>query len=165
MLRPEELAKIVLDEYWEAGRFPVDPIQIARGMSLKVFDAELPGDVSGAIIKKPGQDASIFINAGDSRQRRRFTCAHELGHYVDHLYNKDGDFDEYEIIEYRDNTSGTGRNPDEVFANQFAANLLMPQNEVKKLHRQDVNRLEMAKYFDASPESINYRLINLRLAK
>lgn len=155
-------AQAVLKSVWGGRGFPVDPILIAQQLGLQVFNAELPNDVSGAIIKKPNRDAAIFINHADSRQRRRFTCAHELGHYIDHL-NKQGDIDSYEIVEYRNQLSATGTDPSEVFANRFAANLLMPEAEVRAQHKDGLDLLSLARYFDVSPESMTYRLKSLNL--
>jgi len=159
---PALSAQTVLKSVWGDRGFPVDPVLIAKALGLQVFNAELPADVSGAIIKKPNRDAAIFINDADSLLRRRFTCAHELGHYIDHL-QKQEDFDTYEIIEYRDQLSATGTNINERFANNFAANLLMPESEVRALHKDGLDLFQMARYFEVSPESMNYRLRNLYL--
>lgn len=43
------------------------------------------------------------------------------------------DGEQYEYIDLRGDHSSTGQNADEVFANQFAANLLMPADEVRRL--------------------------------
>lgn len=66
---------------------PVDPFAIARKLGIQVFvDHGLPADVSGMLRKQSGyQDPEVLLNAGDSRNRQRFTCAHELGHYIQGL--------------------------------------------------------------------------------
>ncbi len=61
---------------------PVDPIELAEKIGIKVLlDDELAPEVSG----DPPQGArlsripTIFLNETDTRERRRFTCAHALG--------------------------------------------------------------------------------------
>src|SRR3954468_23803397 len=61
---------------------PVDPFRIARRLGIQVFAASLEDDVSGMLVKKPGHDAEIYVNGDDSENRQRFSCAHELGHYI-----------------------------------------------------------------------------------
>jgi Zn-dependent peptidase ImmA (M78 family) len=64
------------------GTIPIDPITIARTAGVRVVTADLGADTMGALIKQPGQDPTIMINGADSSNRQRFTCAHELGHWV-----------------------------------------------------------------------------------
>src|ERR1700744_287106 len=63
---------------------PVDPFSISRRLGIEVWaDDELPSDVSGVLRK--GEDyknPEIFLNDEDPHDRRRFTCAHALGHYT-----------------------------------------------------------------------------------
>lgn len=77
---PINAAEEVRRVYWD-GNIPVDPVRIAKSMGIEVLNAALTERVSGAIIKKQGRDAIIFLAEGDSTQRKRFTSAHELGHY------------------------------------------------------------------------------------
>lgn len=83
-------------------RLPVDPIEIARALGVKVlnyktaaelFDMSIPklyGLFPLGFSFKAGEDACIALNensCGD--RRRRFTAAHELGHCVlGHIRNE-----------------------------------------------------------------------------
>ena len=69
----------------------------------------------------------IFVNHKDSLERKRFTCAHEIGHFIDHGFDKTNDIS-FEHTDYRGLSAQTGMEYREVFANRFAANLLMPKN-------------------------------------
>ncbi|EPZ6667431.1 ImmA/IrrE family metallo-endopeptidase, partial [Escherichia coli] len=71
--------------------------------------------------------------------------------------------DVYEYADFRGEESKCGTDPDEIFANQFAAELLMPADEVKKLHAQGNPSYVIAHHFGVSDDAINYRLINLKL--
>lgn len=140
--------------------FPVDPVLIARRLGINVRQAVLSANVSGALVKNLGEDPTILLNASDSPNRQRFTCAHELGHFV----GRDNDPDAYEYVDLRDTIwSAAGVEPTEVFANQFAANLLMPEKEVRRLHAEGYGPTEMALYFDISQDALHFRLKNLKI--
>lgn len=152
----ELAAERVRKLYWN-GLFPIDPVKIAASMGVKVLKSELPPEVSGAIIKQQGQDAIIYLSADDSDQRKRFTCAHELGHFYQHL----GD-DKIGYVDLRHDTlSAAASQPEEIFANQFAAHLLMPETEIKRRCRD--SKVELTAYFGVSAEALKYRLMNLKI--
>jgi Zn-dependent peptidase ImmA (M78 family) len=139
--------------------FPVDPVQIARRLGIDVREATLRDDISGALVKKLGEDPTILLNASDSPNRKRFTAAHELGHFV----TREDSPDTYEYIDLRDTMwSAAGTNPEEVFANQFAANLLMPESEVQRLRTEGLSPTQMALYFKVSQDAMANRLKNVR---
>lgn len=77
----EQDAAKLLQAAWSGG-IPIDPVAIARTAGLRVLEARLDENTLGALIKQPGQDPTILLNEDDSPNRRRFTCAHELGHFV-----------------------------------------------------------------------------------
>ncbi len=115
------------------------------------------------LLKKLGEDPEIYLNERDSKNRQRFTCAHELGHYVKRSSMGQ---EEWEDVDLRDAFSSTGRDPDERYANQFAAALLMPKPAVKR----EVKRLKdrrlapaLAPRFGVSADAMHYRLENLGL--
>ncbi|MGL5370827.1 MAG: ImmA/IrrE family metallo-endopeptidase [Plesiomonas shigelloides] len=155
-----EHARQVLATFWNGRGFPVDPAQIAKQMGLDVFIADLPGRVSGALIKQRDQDPAIFLNADDSKVRQRFSCGHELGHYV---ARQSSENDAYEYVDLRGESASNGTDCDEIFANQFSAELLMPVDEVKALHKRGQPNYVMAHYFGVSDDAVKYRLINLGL--
>lgn len=138
---------------------PVDPIAIARAAGLRVLDAALDEQTLGALVKQPGQDPTIILNANDSENRKRFTCAHELGHFV----RRSEEADEYTTIDLRNSLSATGQDPEEVYANEFAACLLMPETDVRRLSEMGFDDLEMSIRFKVSREAMQYRLKNLGL--
>jgi Zn-dependent peptidase ImmA (M78 family) len=147
---------------WNPDRFPVDPVAIARALGIDVRQAMLKTNVSGALVKKIGEDPAILLNASDSPNRQRFTCAHELGHYVTHA----SDPTAYEYIDLRDTIwSATGQDSEEVWANAFAANLLMPEKRVRELIAEGYTPTALAAYFAVSQDAMSYRLDNLGLTK
>ena len=141
---------------------PVDPFAIARKLGIEVYtDYELSLDVSGLLRKRAGyEDPEILLNARDSRNRQRFTCAHELGHYTQRV--KRGEDDAWEYIDRRDSLSSKGLAPEEVYANQFAAELLMPSGAVDS-RAADSNAAVLALDFGVSGDAMRFRLENLDL--
>ena len=148
----------VLTEIWEDRGFPVDPVWIARQMGLKVLDAALPSNVSGALVKKADQDPIILLNSADSDNRKRFSCAHEIGHYMN---RQSGDVFEY--IDLRGPSAAHGSSAEEIFANQFAAGLLMPESEVRRLRALKMLPAILAYRLGVSRGALDNRLKNLRL--
>lgn len=152
----EDCAQEVLDSYWQSGRLPIDPAQIAAGMGIGVFEKKFPPTISGVIFKDPEKDPTIVLNAVNHRVRKRFTCAHEIGHFAQHAAEE-----ELEYVDFRNEVSSDGTDEDERFANAFAANLLMPRAAVKEKRDEGLTAMQMAKVFDVSLAAMEFRLNNL----
>jgi Zn-dependent peptidase ImmA (M78 family) len=129
---------------------------------LQVKQTSLPPEVSGAIIKKRGEDPVILIEEADSDNRKRFTCAHELGHFIDRSERGEENF---EFVDLRDASSSSGTNADEVFANQFAAALLMPEELVRQQWAENKVVPFLAVAFGVSADAMTFRLKNLGLVR
>jgi Zn-dependent peptidase ImmA (M78 family) len=149
---------------------PISIDEIAQEEGLKVMPYPLGEDVSGFLAIEHGQ-AVIGYNQTESRVRRRFTIAHELGHYFLHR-EQSSLFVDKMFRAYR--TSATTAHPEhqrlEQEANSFAAAILMPTALIKKeiasakidFGNEDGMR-ELAKQFDVSTIAMHYRLTNLGL--
>jgi Zn-dependent peptidase ImmA (M78 family) len=157
----EKDALELLEESWD-GELPVDPVRIAKDLGLEVIGVSFKKDVSGALVKKEGEaDPTILLNKQDGRTRKRFSCAHELGHYI--LRSAEPK-PRYEYVDYRDRNSSTGTIEEELYANSFAASLLMPEPAVRALHERGLPAFRLAKKFGVSPEAMANRLDNLHLS-
>lgn len=154
-----EAAESVMESYWKPGLFPVDPDTIARRMGISVTKASLPEDTSGFIRKVSGQDAQIFLEAADSSQRQRFTCAHELGHYVERTQVQEKPDDDFGFVDKR--TPATDIH--EYFANEFAGNLLAPRSEVDRLTKQGWDAIRLAAHFGLSLAAMKTRMLKYGL--
>jgi len=159
-INPKQAALDIVNDMWDGGELPVDPVRIARKMGIKVIESTLPEEASGALIKEAGKDPVIILNKDDSKNRRRFSCAHELGHYI---YRIEINEDHYEYIDLRNHLSSAGDNEEEVFANQFAACLLMPEEEIRTFHRRLPIYL-LGRHFGVSSDAMNFRLKGLKLS-
>lgn len=106
-------------------RFPDEPIGLVRGETLPGFD--------GALYRAPAgkKGWGIFYNSAiQSAGRVNFTLAHELGHYLLHrlLYPNGIRCGEQDVVRW-DSAYGQVEHQ----ANVFAANVLMPLDDYRKL--------------------------------
>jgi Zn-dependent peptidase ImmA (M78 family) len=155
---PEIAAGIISKAFWPIGVFPVDPVDIAKKLGVRVLRTSLPEDVSGVLYKEVGKDAVILLHESDSKSRLRFTCAHELGHF----YLKDGTGEQFDWFDFRNSQSTTGSDPEEVFANGFAAALLMPEAEVKSV--QKLGKFALKEHFGVSAGALKIRFRKLGIS-
>jgi Zn-dependent peptidase ImmA (M78 family) len=160
---PEHDAQLVLQRYWNFGpanAVPVDPVFIAQAMGLDVLSADLGDGVGGMLLKRPHSQPVIYLNQSDPRARQRFTCSHEIGHWMKRRAAQAVRPDDWAFVDRRDQLSGRGTDPDERYANGFAAALLMPSQPIKEL-RDLVSTNVLASHFNVSAEAMTYRLANL----
>lgn len=141
--------------------FPVDPVHLAKQLGISVITMELPSNVSGALIKEQDKDPVIVLSKNDNLNRWRFSCAHELGHYAYRMIN---DGDNYEYIDFRDSQSSLGTDTEEIYANQFAASLLMPEEDLRQAYK-TMPIFMLPQYFGVSNDAMNFRLKSLSLKK
>lgn len=159
--RASRAAANVLIRHWDEEYYPVDPFAIARRMGIKVLLGDLPDDISGMIRQDDTGQVLMYIDTDESPRRQRFTAAHELGHYAERASS--GQLDE-PFVDRRGDLATRGTSPSEIFANEFAASLLMPSALVRRLYRHNGLRAwELAKFFEVSPQAAEIRLQNLGL--
>jgi Zn-dependent peptidase ImmA (M78 family) len=155
----------LLESWWSTpaqdSPLPVDPTELARRLGIVVRTDRLPPDESGKIVIPPdGQGPVVItINYWDHSNRQRFTCAHEIGHYVQ---RKEETGASRTFVDYRDDLAGLGADREEIYANQFAAALLMPAHLVEAWHRRESVE-SLARRFGTSTQAMQLRLRNLRL--
>lgn len=162
--KARHFAQLVLEKFWD-GVIPVDPVAIARKLGIPTVDHALPQDISGALVKTETMSyPMILVEKSEPDVRKRFTIAHELGHYIYNtmilaLYN-------YKKIDCRSTRPEVMREKEEVFANNFAASLLMPESYLKELNLPDLNaRIATAKALNVSLESFSYRYNSFNLSE
>ena len=150
---------------------PVDRVATAEG--VLIIEHALQGDVSGALISNNGVSA-IAINSAHNLKRRRFTVAHELAHFL--LAHKGGQdhIDWTFTVLRRDGKSSEASNVQEIEANSFAANLLMPKeflfNDLRlqagsngEIDLSKEQLAALARKYQVSETAMTFRLINLGL--
>lgn len=109
---------------------PVDPAAIASNLGAEVRLFDLEADVSGVLYREADRRV-IVVNKQQSLVRQRFTIAHEIGHLILHSGNA-VHVDEGFRINLRDPRAATAEEVEEIEANAFAANLLMPAAWVRR---------------------------------
>lgn len=151
--KAEQDAAEILATYW-GDEFPVDPERIARRMGLLVDRRMLRPGTSGILQVDPSSTPRIYVDADDVPQRQSFTIAHELGHFYERTSNGEADFN---FIDRR----GGKYNVHEFYADEFAANLLMPSRAVHRLKRDGASLARMARHFGVSFPAMTIRLRRL----
>ena len=132
---------------------PVDPVRIAKALGVETFESQLDPNVSAVLSKKADRDPIIILNQNDSSNRQRFSCAHELGHFV-RRSNSGHAVTDFEFIEYRGPLPRQGTDDDEKYANAFAGNLLMPRKFVTAFHKEGLSVVDQALKFEVSADAL-----------
>jgi Zn-dependent peptidase ImmA (M78 family) len=166
-LKASELANI----YSSKKKSFVDVDEVAEKLGLQVSEQDLGANVSGVLYIDKGRGV-IGYNK-QSEVRRRFTVAHEIGHFILHRLENEIFVDTTSFKGmYRDEKSATGEIKQEREANAFAAALLMPRERVKEeidklpfdLSDESENAIEkLAGIFKVSTQAMMYRISNLNL--
>jgi hypothetical protein len=130
---------------------PVESIaEDLLGLAVEVRD-DLP--VSGILLPS---ERRIVVRSDEPEPRRRFTIAHELGHWVCQCLEGD-----MKPVYCR--AEEIGVDPEakalEREANIFAANLLMPESEVRRAHAAGETPR-----FGVSDDAMSWRLYNLGIS-
>lgn len=168
MKKAERAALRVLDEN-DALEVPVPVEELARMLGADIRRQPFEGDVSGMLLRD-GRRVVIGLNEGHARTRQRFSIAHELGHLV--LHRGKPLFVDHTIrMDLRDSQSATGTETEEVEANAFAAQLLMPESLLREAVEEmrtcgstvtDTDLVvQLATRFEVSTQAMTFRLINL----
>lgn len=130
--------------------YPFDLVHLARDAGAEVMISQLGDDVYG-MIEGGADGATIYVDSDQPLVRRRFTIAHELGHMVSYK-------DEAGAPNYVDARSdgGVGTAP-EVYANEFAGAVLMPEELMKQYIDEGMSNFDIARELKVSPTAVSYR--------
>lgn len=149
----------------------VDVERLAHDLGATIAMEALDPEVSGVLYRLPGR-VVIAVNQDHAPTRQHFTVAHELGHLmlhqgrpliVDHVVRA--------RVSLRDTRSSLATDREEIEANRFAANLLMPaefiHTAVRNELRGGLDEVKtigvLASMFAVSPLAMELRLTNLGL--
>jgi Zn-dependent peptidase ImmA (M78 family) len=147
----------------EAIPVPVDRIAKSLGISLQY--APLDEELSGMAFIKDGTPV-IGVNALHHPNRQRFTLAHEIGHHALHAHLLEGKVHVDKVILKRDPVAAAGIDLNEIEANAFASELLMPDPWFSDAIQNGIDigdeaRIaSLAKRFRVSVAAIQYRLLS-----
>lgn len=166
---PEVEARKLLEDFNEQ-HLPIAVGHIAQGLGIQLSYRPFDGDISG-MLYRDGTRTIIGVNASHPETRQRFTVAHELGHFSLHE-GRPMIVDKLARINLRNTVSSLATDKEEIEANQFAAELLMPRDMVTEFSSEifagssefiDSKTLveRIAARFHVSISAMEYRLINL----
>jgi Zn-dependent peptidase ImmA (M78 family) len=142
---------------------PVDAIAQQKGITLRYMP--LDDSLSGMIFMQNGVP-TVVVNSLHHANRRRFSVAHELGHFELHMAAIGSDVHVDKRFLARDANSSTGFDAKEVDANRFAAELLVPrtmliealQGRIVDLEADDELLGELAEAFGVSKQMMAIRV-------
>jgi Zn-dependent peptidase ImmA (M78 family) len=97
-----------------------DLLATVEDAGAHVVVLDLPEGVAGAYVAKPDWPL-LFVNGGQWSARQRFTLAHEFGHFR---------MGHETVVDKQVAISGYLHDPNEVCANAFAAEFLMPKQAI-----------------------------------
>lgn len=134
---PEDFARELTKQFLLSP--PVDLYALAAKFDLKIKEVDARG-FEGALVRRLKRHGGGIAVRKDIRElgRKRFTIAHEIGHYVmpghGECHCKSEDIESWRV----------GIPAQEIAANRFAAELLLPAKEVYRVVRKDTATIAVA---------------------
>ncbi|SDO58025.1 protein of unknown function [Paenibacillus sp. yr247] len=166
----EKRAEQILSEFGIV-RPPINLESIAKELKVHIQYESFDGELSGILIRNEELGEYIIgVNKEHADNRKRFTIAHEIGHFLLHEGNETY-IDTSIRYNFRDSDSSQGTNMDEMEANAFAASLLMPEDMIEEYiknhhgyidYNDDKEIKKMAETFQVSVQALMIRLAKLR---
>lgn len=139
---------------------PVKVGELAKALGLEVVRSPLKPGISGLIQPAPGASDGfeIRVNKFESRERQRFTVAHEIAHFL--LHRDSIGRGVVDTILYRSQLTSKK----EAEANRLAADILMPLPVVEReLQNSGCRRDEEGAEFLASIFGVSGQAMKIRL--
>ncbi len=149
---------------------PIDPEEVAERLNVDVVFGEFEDDVSAQVSgfiefldenseDNDGKEARIFVNSDIHPRRQVFTIAHELGHFL--MHRNWAQSEDYQLLPRENSYESDGKPAQEIEADAFAADLLVPLQELAKVDSK-FNDRELANLFLVSEDVIRNRRKALR---
>lgn len=146
----------------KGGALDLEKLAKKIGISRIVL-AEFNDDKVSGLLQKENDQWNIYVNFTDSPKRRRFTIAHEIGHYIS--FQNDGLSREALERDGKVTDFAFTRNGEhsrmEAEANAIAATLLMPESDLRALIDNGKTIEEIAEYFQVSEIAVSVRMSSL----
>lgn len=159
----EEAARIL--KKYRIKNPPVPVEEIAAALGAHVRYSPFDGELAGMLIRRQGQTI-IGVNSLHHINRQRFTIAHECGHLLFH--KGDVHIDRSFRVNRRNPVSSQAVDPEEIEANRFAAEILMPYDMIMKhlieydIDIEDEEELRgLADKYQVSLQAMTHRITNL----
>lgn len=163
-LKEKQILKITSDLWKKYSLVPgFDVVELIKRLGIQYEEREFSDGLSGLLMSNISKTV-ICIHKTHHENRKRFSAAHELGHYFLH---KDSDItlDTSTTVYLRDENSSKGTYTKEIEANFLAASLLMPEDQIIQLVNLEIALIDNIKHlsetFIVSPEAMAIRLSTL----
>lgn len=143
------------DEYF------IDVTSLAKNLGCKVKEVVFDNNKIAGTLEINDDDSTIYVNREDSEERKRFTIAHEIAHFILHKNDGSRSYVDYrQPLEYYKDPIDLKK---EVQANMLAAALLMPVELVEKEWKINPDIDDLAQVFHVSRRAVTIRLETLGL--
>jgi len=156
----EKVAQILTENYFDTP--PVDIWKLLDNYGIVIHERTFPlkhASISGFVVfADSDKTAPVFvINKADTDDRKKFTLAHEFGHWV--LHKKELMDDPALSVLYKNPIGSQTTDQIEVEANQFAAQLLVPDTMLHAEHEAtSAHKKDLARTFKVGEDIIGFRL-------
>ena len=136
---------------------PINLRSLCENLHIKIKEVDFDDDLSGMLTKQ-----TIYLSTNIHENRKRFTLAHELGHYLIHKKQDNS----YKGVRFRSEHIASQEKNEEREANLFASLLLIPtqfiNDDIKDLKEISEDFiLDLAKKYKVSPIAMTIRLEKL----
>jgi len=133
-------------------------VDLAKALGVEVFESKFlkHDNIDGFLEypKKSTENPKIYLNKDRPSERKKFTLAHELGHFV--LHNSDKRKYRIDDLDYSQRNKET---KEETEANYFAATLLVPEKKLRSILGLSKGDIAFAaQYFGVSKPVIENRI-------
>ncbi len=162
----KKTARVIISESKQKS-VPIKIDKLVENAGLKILYKPLDNSISGVLATTDKGSKYIIVNSNHSPNRQRFSLAHEFAHYL--LHRKTAEIFVNSLL-FRDEKSSTGADKIEVEANKLAAELLMPEELIRKMVKtkvidmQDEDEIKrLADNFEVSVQAMTFRLKNLNI--
>lgn len=166
---PTSLVQAILKQIPDLS-IPVPIEEVALALDIVQIEEVATDSFEGCLVTfKDKSEGTILFNSRNTRQRKRFTIGHELGHFLN-PWHLPIDGDRF-LCSSRDMTrseaaKGNRAAQMEVEANRFSAELLMPDRHFRKDLRafggpELAHIIELARRYDMSKEATARRYVDL----
>jgi len=142
---------------------PIPVKKIAEKLGVTIRYSPFDGELAGMLVRDENQSSVIGVNSLHHINRQRFMIAHEIGHLL--LHKGSLHIDKSFRVNLRDGESSKARNPKEIEANRFAAELLMPYEMIRsdltnrEIDIEDEDQLkELANSYQVSVQALTHRI-------
>ena len=160
---PEALAACIVTHFSEI-EIPIPLQRVAHDVGITEIIGQQTGNFEGILVTNGAKSTgSIAYNAASQPERRRFTIAHELGHFLMPLHGANAQCAKSDMAVL---TALDPKRARETEANRFAAALLMPRElflrDMRCLGAPEIEHvLKLAGDYDVSKEAAVRRYTDL----